>query len=133
VLYSAKALVFAAVSFAVSLVASFAAFFTGQAVLSTKHIGTTLAQPGVLRAVLLSAAVVTMFGLLAYGAGALIRHTAGTITAILGVLFLFPQLGRALPDSWYWALVRWPPGGQALTPIGQARTARPDPGRRLRL
>jgi ABC-2 type transport system permease protein len=120
VLYAGKALVFAAVSFAVSLVASFAAFFTGQAILAGQHIGTTLAQPGVLRAVLLSAAVVTMFGLLAYGAGALIRHTAGAITAILGVLFLLPQLDQALPTSWYNDIVRWLPGAQALTPIASS-------------
>jgi ABC-2 type transport system permease protein len=117
VLYAAKAIAFAAVSLAVSLVASFAAFFTGQAILAGKHIDTTLAQPGVLRAVLLSAAVVTVFGLLAYGAGALIRHTAGTITAILGMLFLLPQLDQALPTSWYDDIVRWLPGAQALTPI----------------
>jgi ABC-type transport system involved in multi-copper enzyme maturation permease subunit len=120
VLYAAKALVFAAVSFAVSLIASFAAFFTGQAILAGKHLDTTLAQPGVLRAVLLSAAVVTVFGLLAYGAGALIRHTAGAITTILGVLFLLPQLDQALPNSWYADLVRWLPGAQALTPISSS-------------
>jgi ABC-type transport system involved in multi-copper enzyme maturation permease subunit len=120
VLYAAKALVFAAVSFAVSVVASFAAFFTGQAILADKHIDTTLVQPGVLRAVLLSAAVVTVFGLLAYGAGALIRHTAGAITVILGVLFLLPQLDQALPTSWYDDIVRWLPGAQALTPISSS-------------
>jgi ABC-2 type transport system permease protein len=120
VLYAGKALVFAAVSFAVSLVASFAAFFIGQAILASKHIDTTLAQPNVLRAVLLSAAVVTVFGLLAYGVGALIRHTAGAITAILGVLFLLPQLDQALPTSWYDDMVRWLPGAQALTPISSS-------------
>ena len=69
---------------------------------------------------LLSAAVVTVFGLLAYGAGALIRHTAGAITAILGVIFLLPQLGQALPTSWYNDVVRWLPGAQALTPISSS-------------
>jgi ABC-type transport system involved in multi-copper enzyme maturation permease subunit len=125
VLYAAKALAFAAVSFAVSLAASFAAFFTGQAILAGKHIGTTLAQPGVLRAVLLSAAVVTVFGLFAFGAGALIRHTAGAITSILGVLFLLPLLGQTLPASWYNDIVRWLPGGTALGPI--ASSAAPPP------
>lgn len=117
VLYTAKALAFSAVSLAVALAASFAAFFAGQAILAGKHIGTTLGQPGVLRAVLLSAAAVTVFGLLAYGAGALIRHTAGAITAILGVLFLLPLLGQALPSSWYNEIVRWLPGATALGPI----------------
>jgi ABC-2 type transport system permease protein len=117
VLYSAKAIAFAVVSLAVSVVTSFVAFFTGQVFLASKHINTTLTQPGVLRAVLLSAAVVTVFGLLAYGAGALIRHSAGAITAILGVIFLIPPLAQALPNSWFWDIMRWLPGGQALTPI----------------
>ena len=120
VLYAAKALALTAVSLAASLVASLAAFLAGQAILAGKHISTTLAQPDVLRAVLLSAIVVTVFGLLAYGAGALIRHTAGAITAILGVLFLLPELGQALPDSWYNEVVRWLPGGTALGPIASS-------------
>jgi hypothetical protein len=114
---AAKAMVLAAVTFTISLAASFTAFFTGQAILASKHINATLAQPGVLRAVLLSAAVVTVFGLLAYGTGAIVRHTAGAITAILGVIFLTPLLTQALPTPWYQDIVRWLPGGQALSPI----------------
>jgi ABC-type transport system involved in multi-copper enzyme maturation permease subunit len=121
VLYAAKAIAFAAVSLAVSLVTSFAAFFTGQAILGGKHISTTLAQPYALRAVLLSAAVVTVFGLLAYGTGAIIRNTAGAITAILGVIFLIPLLAQALPSSWFQDLERWLPGGSALDPISAGR------------
>jgi ABC-2 type transport system permease protein len=120
VLYTAKAMAFAIVSFTVSVITSFAAFFTGQVFLASKHMNTTLAQPGVLRAVLLSAAIVTVFGLLAYGAGAVIRHSAGAITAILGLIFLIPPLAQALPNSWFWDLMRWLPGGQALTPIFSA-------------
>jgi ABC-type transport system involved in multi-copper enzyme maturation permease subunit len=117
VVYAAKAMVFAAVSLAVSLVTSFAAFFIGQAVLSGKHINASLGQPGVLRAVLLSAAIVPVFGLLAYGTGAVIRHTAGAITAILGVIFLIPALAQALPSNWFFDVVRWLPGAEALDPI----------------
>jgi ABC-2 type transport system permease protein len=121
VLFAAKAIVFAAVSLAVSLVASFGAFFIGQAILADKHINTSLAQPFALRAVLLSAAVVTVFGLLAYGAGAIIRNTAGAITAILGTIFLIPLLAQALPTAWYQDIVRWLPGGAALSPIASGR------------
>jgi ABC-2 type transport system permease protein len=117
VLYAAKAIVFAAVTLTVSVVASFADFFVGQAILASKHLNTTLAQPDVLRAVLLSAAIVTVFGLLAYGAGALIRHTAGAITSLIGVIFLIPLLAQALPTPWFEALQRWLPGGGALSPI----------------
>jgi ABC-2 type transport system permease protein len=123
VLYAAKAMVFAAVTFTLSLITSFTSFFVGQAILSSKHYNTTLTQPDVLRAVLLSAAIVSVFGLLAYGAGALIRHSAGAITSILGVIFLIPALAQALPNAWYADLARWLPGGGALSPI--ARSAPP--------
>jgi ABC-2 type transport system permease protein len=117
VLYAAKAIVFAAVTLTLSLIASFVDFFIGQAILASKHLNTTLGQPDVLRAVLLSAAIVTVFGLLAYGLGALIRHTAGAITSILGMIFLIPLLAQALPTPWFQDLQRWLPGGGALSPI----------------
>jgi ABC-2 type transport system permease protein len=120
VLYAAKATVFAGVTFTISLVVSFVDFFVGQAILATKHLNTTLAQPNVLRAVLLSAAIVTVFGLLAYGTGAIIRHTPGAITSMLGVIFLIPLLAQALPTPWYHDIVRWLPGGQALSPIASS-------------
>jgi hypothetical protein len=117
VLYAAKAIVFAAVTLSISLVTSFVDFFVGQAILSSKHYNTTLGAPGVLRSIFLSAAIVMVFGLLAYGAGAIIRHTAGAITAILGVVFLIPLLAQALPNAWFADLQRWLPGGGALEPI----------------
>jgi ABC-2 type transport system permease protein len=123
VLYSAKAIVFAAVTLTISLVTSFVDFFVGQVILSGKHYNTTLAAPGVLRSIFLSAAIVMVFGLLAYGAGAIIRHTAGAITAIFGVVFLIPLLAQALPNAWFADLQRWLPGGGALEPI--ARSAPP--------
>jgi ABC-type transport system involved in multi-copper enzyme maturation permease subunit len=126
VLYAAKAIVITAVSLALSLITSFVAFFTGQAILSEKHLGTTLAQPYALRAVLLSAAVVSVFGLIAYGAGAIIRNTAGTITTILGVIFLLPLLAQALPSSWFQELERWLPGGQVIGPITGGLAHSPD-------
>ncbi|MGH3200870.1 MAG: ABC transporter permease [Streptosporangiaceae bacterium] len=120
VLYAAKAMVFAGVTLVLSLITSFTSFFIGQAILSSKHYDTTLTQPNVLRAVLLSAAIVTVFGLLAYGAGAIIRHTAGVITAIMGLIFLLPALAQALPNAWFQALERWMPGGGALSPIASS-------------
>jgi ABC-2 type transport system permease protein len=123
VLYAAKAIVFAAVTLSISLVTSFVDFFVGQAILSSKHYNTTLGAPGVLRSIFLSAAIVMVFGLLAFGAGAIIRHTAGAITGIFGVVFLIPLLAQALPNAWFADLQRWLPGGGALEPI--ARSAPP--------
>ena len=119
-LYAAKAIVFAAVTLTISLITSFVDFFVGQAILSSKHYNATLGQPGVLRSIFLSAAIVMVFGLLAYGAGAIIRHTAGAITAILGVVFLIPLLAQALPNAWFADLQRWLPGGGALEPIARS-------------
>jgi ABC-2 type transport system permease protein len=120
VLYASKAITFAAVTLTISIVTSFIDFFVGQAILSGKHYNTTLTQPGVLRAVLLSAAIVTVFGLFAYGAGAIIRSTAGAITSIIGVIFLIPLLAQALPNAWFAELQRWLPGGGALEPIARS-------------
>lgn len=110
-LYGAKAAVFAAVTLVVTLPASFAAFFLGQALLNGVHLQASLSQPGVLRAVLASAGYVTLCGLFAFALGALTRHTAAAITVAFGLIFLLPQLARALPTSWYQDSERWLPGG----------------------
>ena len=65
-----------------------------------------------LRAVLGSALYVTLCGLFAFGLGAILRSTAGTITAAFGLLFLVPQLARALPTP---GTRRWPGGCRAAT------------------
>jgi ABC-2 type transport system permease protein len=72
--------------------------------------------------VLASALYVTVSGLFAYGLGAIIRNTAGTITAAFGLLFLLPQLIKALPNAWYADLVRWLPGGDMVTAIISTQT-----------
>ena len=74
----------------------------------------TLSQPGVLRAVLASALYIALSGLFAFALGAIVRSTAGAITAAFGLLFLLPQLAKALPSSWYADLVRWLPGGNSV-------------------
>ena len=115
-LYAAKAAVLACVTLVIALITSFASFFAGQAVFGA-HGGASITSPGALRAVLLSAAVVTCFALLAFGLGAIIRHTAGAISALFGVIFLIPLLAQALPPAWYQDIARWLPGGIALSPI----------------
>lgn len=124
-LYTAKALVLACVALVVALITSFASFFAGQAVFASTHAGASITSPDALRAVLLSAAVVTCFALLAFGLGAIIRHTAGAITSLFGVVFLIPLLAQALPSDWYHDIARWLPGGIALNPIV---TTKPIPG-----
>lgn len=121
VLYGAKAAVLTAVTLVIALVSSFASFFIGQSLLHSTHTTATLSQPGVLRAVLASGIYVAVSGLFAYGLGAIIRSTAGAITAAFGLLFLLPQLAKALPNSWYADMVRWLPGGDVVTAITGTR------------
>ena len=112
VLYGAKAAVLAAVTVVVASTAAFACFFTGQGLLASTHAGAALSQPRVLQAILISAAFVVLCGLFSYGLGAVLRNTAGTITAVYGLMFLLPQLAKALPTAWYDDVIRWLPGGQ---------------------
>ena len=45
------------------------------------------------------------------------RHTAATITSIIGLLFVIPILAHLLPSSWYNDIARWLPdsAGGAIT------------------
>jgi ABC-2 type transport system permease protein len=115
--YGAKAVVLAAVTLAVALVTAFAAFFIGQYLLRSTHHTATLSQPYVLRAVLGAAWYIALSGLFALGLGAILRSTAGAITTAFGLLFLVPQLAKALPGSWYSDVVRWLPGGDVTNAI----------------
>jgi ABC-2 type transport system permease protein len=113
VLYAAKAVAFAAVALVVSLVTAFTAFFLGQLLLASTHHSATLAGPGVLRAVIGSALYLTLCGLFAFAAAAIIRNTAAAITAMIGLLFVLPVLVNVLPDGWGTDLVRWLPTSAA--------------------
>jgi ABC-2 type transport system permease protein len=59
----------------------------------------TLGQPGVLRAVLMAGAYPALIALISLGIGAIIRHTAGAICALVGVLFVLPLLFVPLSPS----------------------------------
>ncbi len=111
VVYGAKALVLAGLALAAAFPASFLCFFIGQRLLASTHAAATLSQPGVLRAVTGAALLVALTGLFALGLGAVLRNTAGAIAAAYGVLFLLPELARALPTPWLDDALRWLPGG----------------------
>lgn len=96
---AAKAAVFAAVALVVGEVLAFGAFFVCQALLRSPAPHATLGQPGVLRAVVGGGLLVPVFGLFALGLGAIIRHTAGAITAYVGAFLVLPLIIEALPSS----------------------------------
>jgi len=111
VIYAAKAAAFTAVALAVSLATAFTAFYLGQALLASTHHSATLAGPDVLRAVIGSALYITLCGLFAFAAAAIIRNTAATITTMIGLLFVLPVLVNLTP--WHNDLVRWLPSSAA--------------------
>ncbi len=97
---AAKAAVFAATAFVVGTVASFVAYFVGQAILAGKGLESSMGDPGVLRAVIGGGLYLAVLGLLALGLGAIIRVSAGAISALFGVLFVLPVVTNFLPSSW---------------------------------
>lgn len=95
-LLGAKVIVIASISLVVSEILAFACFFTGRLILSGRAPVASLGQPGVLRALILSGAFLALLGMFGLGLGVIIRHTAGTITAFVGVIFLLPVLLQPL-------------------------------------
>jgi len=136
------------VTLIVSLVTSFVSFFVGQAAMSgsgvsaslfhsvtvprdvmmtppnnVTFIGSIVISPStVLTAIIGCALFVTAAALIAFGLGAIIRHTAGAITAAFGLLFVLPIIVQILPDTWRWDIMRFFPdaAGRVLSvTIGQ--------------
>jgi ABC-type transport system involved in multi-copper enzyme maturation permease subunit len=127
----AKAAVFAAVVWVLMTVASLVAFLLGQALLSSRHVGASLGDPGVLRVVFGTGLYLTVVGLLGVAIGALVRNTAGGIATLFGLLLVLPTLSEALPASWSDHFNQWLPStaGQSLIAVHrEAHTLAPWPG-----
>src|ERR1700733_365695 len=69
-----------------------ATFAAGQAAVPHADLHAALGQPGVLRAVLMAGAYPALIALIGLGLAALIRHTAGAISAVVGVVFVLPLI-----------------------------------------
>ncbi len=143
IVLTAKVVVFGTVAVVVSEILAFIAFALGQAILSAKHaVGTkaaaaqraqqlgvkiphnlqallsngsaSLGQPGVLRAVVGAGLYLAVLGLLALGLATIIRHTAGAISAFVGVVLVLPLIVDALPMGLSNALARYLPANIGL-------------------
>lgn len=116
---AAKATVFAILMLVVSEIVCLSSFAIGSAMLHS-HVSVSLSDPGVARAVTGSGLYLTAIGLLAMAVGALIRHTAGGISAVIGIVLVLPILSGLLPGSWGAHINAYLPE-QAGTLIGQAQ------------
>jgi hypothetical protein len=68
-----------------------------------------LGQPGVVRAVVGAGLYLAVLGLLALGLATIIRHTAGAISAFVGIVLVLPLIVEALPTSIGNAVARYLP------------------------
>ncbi|XRQ15526.1 ABC transporter permease [Actinomadura welshii] len=94
----AKALVFAVLILAVGLLVSFASFFIGSTIIGDK-VPVSLGDDGVLRAVIGGALYLAMLGLFSLAIGAIVRHTAGAITGVIGLVLVVGPLAMLLPGK----------------------------------
>ena len=125
---AAKSLVFAAVTFVVGEVTSFAAFFVGQALIGGHAPHAALGDPGVARAVVGAGLTLTALAVLSVAAGTLLRHPAAAIAAMIALLFVLPGIAQALPDSWRNPVTEfWPTlaGGQLANVYISPHTLQP--------
>lgn len=116
----AKTAVFGAVALVVSELAALLSFFVGQAMLTTPARHATLATPGALRAVVGTGLYLCVISLFALGLGTILRHTAGGITAFVGVVLVIPLVIQALPSSIQNDVTRFLPsriGEVIMTPV----------------
>jgi ABC-2 type transport system permease protein len=118
-----KALVFGAVAFAISLPAVFIVFFAGQSILSGQHINIAISHPGVVRALFGAPLYLMVMGLFGLGLGAIIRNTAGGISALAGIVFVLPPIIGLFPSSFSNSVDPYLPSNAG----GAVWTINPDP------
>jgi ABC-2 type transport system permease protein len=95
---AAKAAVFVVLDVVVSAITVFAVFFISTSILRS-HISITLSQPGITRAVIGGILYLAVLGLFALAVGGLIRHTAGAIAAVIGLVLVVPPLISLIPGT----------------------------------
>jgi len=96
---AAKAGVLGLVTMAAGELVAFVSFFLVQAILSGHHLGVSLSAPGVPGAVLAEGLLLFVVAMLGLAVGAIVRHTAGGIAAVIGVIIL-PGILAVLPAPW---------------------------------
>jgi ABC-type transport system involved in multi-copper enzyme maturation permease subunit len=95
----AKLIVFAAVTFALMLIASLISFFAVQAIVTQHHVQHSIGDPGALRTVIGGALFLTVLAVMCVGIGGILRNTAGGIATFVALLFVLPGISAILPSS----------------------------------
>ena len=107
--FFAKLVIVAIVAFVAGEIISFASFLIGAHFWATKGVTLSLSTHGALQAVIGGGLYLDGAALLAFGIGAAIRHTAGTITVGVFLLFVVTIIVNFMPDSWQSDIDKWLP------------------------
>jgi ABC-type transport system involved in multi-copper enzyme maturation permease subunit len=110
---TSKIAVFAVLMLVVGELLSFAAFFVGRQIIAG-HIPVSLGDAGVARSVIGAGLYLAVLGLFSLVFGAILRNTAGAITAVLGLILIVSNLTGLLPDSWGHHINAWMPTNAGL-------------------
>lgn len=105
----AKALLVAVLSLAIALAIAFGTFAICESIFSHYGLHVTLSRPGATRAIVGAGLYIGVLALFAMGLAAIIRHTAGAITALVAIVFIVPIVSNLLPDAWQQNFARYLP------------------------
>ncbi|AUH43589.1 ABC transporter permease [Streptomyces sp. CMB-StM0423] len=129
---AAKAAVFGAVSFVLTLATALSAFPLAQAFLAGTDIAAGLGAPGVARALVTTAAGAALIAVLGVAVGALLRGIPASIGVFVAVLMVVPSVAPLLPYDWVEDAVAYTPLA-AMDPLMSADPSpdMPSPGAAL--
>jgi ABC-2 type transport system permease protein len=97
---AAKAATTGLVAFAVGEAAAVGAFAGAQPILAGRRLDAAIVDPGVPRALLGAGVFLGLVALIGLGLAAIIRHSAGAIAVLFGLVFVVPLVLPALPAPW---------------------------------
>ena len=83
-----------------ALATMFVSFWISQAMLSEEGLSVGLGAPYVLHVILSAPVYLMLVAAMGLALGMLVRHTAGAISSLVGVLFLLPIVFALLPGAW---------------------------------
>lgn len=115
---TAKLAVFGAVAVIAGQLLTFTSFLVGQAILAPQHIGVSIGDPAVLGSVVATGLYLSLIGMLGACLGMIVRHTAGALSTLLGILFILPGLTNVFSEPLQGHIARFLPesiGEQAAT------------------
>jgi len=120
---AAKATVIGSLALAVGETVAFASFLIAQRIIGSR-LPESLGDPATTRAVIGVGLYLAVLALFAFAVGAIIRHTAGAITAVIGLTLVARALGGLLPGTVGQHIDAYLPGnaGLLITHTHQAAT-----------